>query len=123
LLDTPPSALGTARAWRSSEEAVVIKVTRLNNHLVAINPDHIGWADATPDTTLCLIGGEKIIIRESLDELIASVVEFRRRVRMTEPCTDPLGSLEGDPPRVSSIPAGQRHSDRPPPSLRPRGGY
>jgi flagellar protein FlbD len=101
----------------------VIKVTRLNNHLVAINPDHIGWADATPDTTLCLIGGEKIIIRETLDELIATVVEYRRRVRMTEPSTDRLGTLEGDPPRVPSVPAAQRGSDRPPASLRLRGGY
>jgi flagellar protein FlbD len=100
----------------------VIKVTRLNNHLVAINPDHIGWADATPDTTLCLIGGEKIIIRETLDELIATVVDFRRRVRMTEPIANPLGPPEGDPPRISSVPA-QRNSDRPPSSLRQRGGY
>lgn len=100
----------------------MIKVTRLNNHLVAINPDHIGWADATPDTTLFLIGGEKIIIRESLDELIAAVTEFRRKVRMVEPVADPLGALEGDPPRVSSIPSAARGSDRPPASLRPRGG-
>jgi flagellar protein FlbD len=100
----------------------VIKLTRLNNHLVVINPDHIGWADATPDTTLCLIGGEKIIVRETLDELIASVVQFRRRVRMTEPCSDPLGVLEGDPPRVASVPAARKASEAPPGSMRPRGG-
>ncbi|HZU84539.1 MAG TPA: flagellar FlbD family protein [Polyangiaceae bacterium] len=99
----------------------MIKLTRLNNHIVAINPDHIGWADTTPDTTLCLIGGEKIIVRETLDELIAQVVEFRRRVRMTEPCTDRLGTLEGDPPRVASVPAARRVSD-PPGSIRLRGG-
>jgi flagellar protein FlbD len=99
----------------------VIKLTRLNNHVVAINPDHIGWADATPDTTLCLIGGEKIIVRETLDELIAQVVEFRRRVRMIEPGTDRLGTLEGDPPRVGSVPAARRMS-APPGSVRIRGG-
>lgn len=105
------------------DSRLVIKVTRLNNHLVAINPDHIGWADATPDTTLCLIGGDKIIIRESLDELIALVIDYRRRTRMTEPVADPLGAIEGDPPRVSSAPAARRNSERPPSSLRPRGGY
>jgi flagellar protein FlbD len=99
----------------------VIKLTRLNNHLVAINPDHIGWADATPDTTLFLIGGEKIIVRETIDELLESVVEFRRRIRMIEPCADPLGSLDGDPPRVAATPAVRRHSD-PPGSVRTRGG-
>ena len=98
----------------------MIKLTRLNNHVVAINPDHIGWADATPDTTLCLIGGEKIIIRETIEELIAQVVEFRRRVRMSEPCAHPLGVLEGDPPRFTSSPAARRLSD-PPGSIRLRG--
>jgi flagellar protein FlbD len=97
----------------------VIKLTRLNNHIVAINPDHIGWADATPDTTLFMIGGEKIIVRETLDELIAQIVEFRRRVRMTEPSGDRLGTLEGDPPRFTSVPAARRASD-PPGSIRAR---
>ena len=105
----------------------MIKLTRLNNHVVAINPDHIGWVDATPDTTLFLIGGEKIIVRETLDELIATVVEYRRQVRMTEPCADPLGVLEGDPPRVTTIPLARRASERPgsmrpTASTRPRGG-
>jgi flagellar protein FlbD len=100
---------------------LLIKLTRLNNQIVAINPDHIGWADATPDTTLFLIGGEKIIVRETLDELIAQVVEFRRRVRMTEPAVDRLGTLEGDPPRIGSVPAARRVSN-PPGSIRLRGG-
>ena len=67
------------------------------------------------------IGGEKIIVRETLDELIAQVVEFRKRVRMTEPCIDRLGTLEGDPPRIGSVPAARRVSD-PPGSIRLRGG-
>jgi flagellar protein FlbD len=106
----------------------VIKLTRLNNHLVAINPDHIGWADATPDTTLVLIGGEKILVRETLEELIEQIVEYRRRVRMVEPCADPLGVIEGDPPRIGELPMARRTSippsrvSRPPPSWRNRGG-
>jgi flagellar protein FlbD len=106
----------------------VIKLTRLNNHLVAINPDHISCAEAMPDTTLFLIGGEKIIVRETLDQLIEEVVEFRRRIRMTEPGPEPLGVLEGDPPRIGSIiPAARRMSDPPgsiraPGSMRVRGG-
>jgi len=90
----------------------VIKVTRLNNHLVAINPDHIGWVDATPDTTLFLIGGEKIIIRETLDELIEYVVEFRRRIRWVASEQDALGPLLGDPPRVLP-PSERRATDQP----------
>ncbi len=99
----------------------MIKLTRLNNHVVAINPDHIGWVETTPDTTLFLIGGEKIIVRESLDALIALVVEFRRSVRAVEAGGHSLGASEGDPPRVGSIPAMRRLSEAPA-SIRVRGG-
>ena len=99
----------------------MIKLTRLNNHVVAINPDHIGWVETTPDTTLFLIAGEKIIVRESLDELIAQVVSFRQRVRAGELTPHLLGPVEGDPPRVPSIPAVRRPSDGPS-GARSRGG-
>ncbi|MEO8876155.1 MAG: flagellar FlbD family protein [Polyangiaceae bacterium] len=98
----------------------MLKLTRLNNNTVAINPDHIGWVDATPDTTLFLLNGEKIIVRESLDELIDAVIAYRRLVRMTEPGTTALGTYDGDPPRVLPI----RNSTMPPPrytSNHPRG--
>jgi flagellar protein FlbD len=98
----------------------VVKLTRLNNQLVAINPDHIGWVDETPDTTLCLIGGEKIIVRETLEELISLIIEFRRRIRSLDPGADRLG-IEGDPPRVGSVPAARRMSNAPG-SIRVRGG-
>jgi flagellar protein FlbD len=100
---------------------LVIKLTRLNNHIVAINPDHISWADATPDTTLFMISGEKFIVRETVDELIAQIVDFRQRIRMIEPIADRLGPIEGDPPRFTMAPAARRASD-PPGSIRSRGG-
>jgi flagellar protein FlbD len=76
----------------------VIKLTRLNQHIVAINPDHISWVDVSPDTTLCLIAGEKIIVRETLDELIERVVEYRRAVLSADPGAWPPGRPTGDPP-------------------------
>jgi flagellar protein FlbD len=82
----------------------MLKLTRLNNHVVAINPDHIGWADNNPDTTLFMISGEKIIVRESLDELIARVIEFRRSIRIGETSLEPFNARIGDPPGVSVHP-------------------
>lgn len=72
-----PLAGGVPIAWCSS----VIKLTRLNRQVVAINPDLILFVDIVPDTTICLAGGDKILVRESLDELIDRVIEFRRKVR------------------------------------------
>ncbi len=58
----------------------MIRLTRLNHQIVALNPDNILWAEATPDTTLCLVGGDKLMVRESLDELTARVIEYQQKV-------------------------------------------
>jgi flagellar protein FlbD len=94
----------------------MLKLTRLNNHTVAINPDHISWADTTPDTTLALIGGEKIIVRESLDDLIRLVIEFRQAIRGNPLEGERDLAFVGDPPRMT-VPPRRRESDAP-----PRGG-
>ena len=97
----------------------MITLTRLNNHLVVINPDHIRWAEASPDTTLFLLGGERILIRETIEQLIERVVEFRRLIRQGGDDRHVfLNSLEGDPPRVSSHPP--RHDSSRPASIRVR---
>jgi flagellar protein FlbD len=59
----------------------MIKLTRLNHQTVAINPDHIAWVEASPDTTLCLLNGDRLLVRETVDELIDLVVAFRQKVR------------------------------------------
>ncbi len=89
----------------------MIKLTRLNNNVVAINADCIAWADASPDTTLFLTGGEKIIVRESLDELIYLIVEFRRSIRIGDGSLDAFTMPTGDAARISVHP--QRTSGLP----------
>jgi len=59
----------------------VLKLTRLNRLPVAVNPDHISWIDIVPDTTICLISGDKLLVRETLDELIEQLIAFRRLIR------------------------------------------
>lgn len=58
----------------------MLKLTRLDNRIVAINPDHIAWVEATPDTTLCLLGDRMVIVRESVDEVIERFVAARARL-------------------------------------------
>lgn len=87
-------------AWALLDSEPMLKLTRLNHHVVAINPDHIGWAEASPDTTLSLLNGEKVIVRESLDELIDLVLRYRRAVRAQDPASVTFPTVEGDPPRA-----------------------
>ncbi len=58
----------------------MIFVTAINGATVAINSDLIEHADANPDTVITLTTGNKFVVRESLDELAARVVAFRRAV-------------------------------------------
>jgi len=58
----------------------MIQLTRLNNSPLAVNSDLIKFVEQAPDTVITLITGEKIVVRESAQDVLAKVVEFRRSV-------------------------------------------
>lgn len=58
----------------------MIWVTRLNGERFVINSDHIEIVEANPDTVITLTNGNKYVVKESIDEIIDEVVEFRRRI-------------------------------------------
>lgn len=55
----------------------MLQLTRLTGPHFALNPDLIERAEATPDTVVTLVNGSKYVVRESVDELIALVREYR----------------------------------------------
>jgi flagellar protein FlbD len=58
----------------------MIQLTRLNGIPIVLNSDLIKTAEASPDTMLTLINGEKIIVREPCDEVIELVLAYRARL-------------------------------------------
>jgi len=58
----------------------VIRLTRLNSQQITVNSDLIKFIESNPDTVITLVSGEKILVHESADEVIARVIEFRRAV-------------------------------------------
>ena len=56
----------------------MIRLTRLNNQRLAINSDLIKWVESAPDSVITLISGEKVIVKESVEQIIAEIVAFRR---------------------------------------------
>lgn len=58
----------------------MIQLTRLNNHPLAVNSDLIKFVEQAPDTVITLVNGEKIVVRESAQEVLERVVQFRRSV-------------------------------------------
>ncbi len=59
----------------------MIRVTRLNDRAIVVNADLIEFVESTPDTIISLATGRKVMVRESLDEVLERVVEYRRRTR------------------------------------------
>ena len=58
----------------------MIKLTRLNNQPLVVNSDLIKSMENSPDTVLTLVTGDKIIVRESAEQVLERVIEFRRAV-------------------------------------------
>ncbi len=58
----------------------VIMLTRINGQTMSVNPDLIKWIEASPDTVITLLTGEKIVVLESTDDVIARIIAFRRAI-------------------------------------------
>jgi flagellar protein FlbD len=58
----------------------MIDLTRLNGKPMTLNSDLIKSAEASPDTMLTLINGEKLIVRESLSEVVDRTLAYRARL-------------------------------------------
>lgn len=69
-------SLGDYARWK----VTVIRLTRLNSHALTINSDLIKFIENAPDTVLTLTTGEKVVVRESTEEVLQRIVTFRRSV-------------------------------------------
>jgi flagellar protein FlbD len=61
----------------------MIRLTKLNGTPMVLNSDLIKTAEASPDTMLTLINGEKLIVREPIDELVEAILVYRARLLAT----------------------------------------
>ncbi len=104
----------------------MIRLTRLNRVPMVLNSDLIEHIDVTPDTVITLTTGQILRVRESAEEVIRRIVEFRRQV------FDPDGPLPGPADEVFAAESGPDPApllviDRPlgrtaEPGARPEGG-
>jgi flagellar protein FlbD len=58
----------------------MIKVTRLDGMEYFINPHQIESIEIRPDTTLVMLSGKHLIVREEVDEVLRRIEEYRRRL-------------------------------------------
>jgi len=72
----------------------MIELTRLNGAAMVLNSDLIKTAEASPDTMLTLINGEKLIVREEITDVVERVVAYRARLLATVARRAPSGELD-----------------------------
>ena len=58
----------------------MVKVTRLNGKEYYINPHQIESIELRPDTTLIMLSGKSVVVKEGIDDMIEKIVEYRRRI-------------------------------------------
>ena len=63
----------------------MITVTRLNGKPFVINAELIRSVESNPDTTITLINGDHVIVKESMEQVVALAVEYGRSLRRLLP--------------------------------------
>ncbi len=58
----------------------MVRVTRLNGTEYYINPHQIEYIEMNPDTTLVMLSGKKLVVRESYYDVFDRIVDYRKLI-------------------------------------------
>ena len=58
----------------------MIKLTKLNEIEFYLNCDLIETIEATPDSVISTTNGKKLVVRESIEEIIESVISYKNKI-------------------------------------------
>jgi len=72
----------------------MIKLEKLNGSLVVVNAELIESVESAPDTVINLATGNRFIVKNPVDEVIAKIVEYRLKVYAEKRCVNPLEGFE-----------------------------
>lgn len=60
----------------------MVILTKLNGQQFTLNEDLIETVEQTPDTVIAMTTGNKYVVKETPDEIITRVIEFRRKIHL-----------------------------------------
>jgi len=58
----------------------MVEVTRLDGKIYYVNPHQIEYMEANPDTTLIMLSGKRLVVREDHQTVFNRIVEYRRLI-------------------------------------------
>ena len=56
----------------------MVEVTRLDGKTYYVNPHQIEYIECNPDTTLTMLSGKKLVVREDYQTVFHRIVEYRK---------------------------------------------
>ena len=62
----------------------MIKLTRLNNSEILLNPDLIEHVELNTDTVITLTNGMCFVVKENAEQIVQRIIAFKRNL-----CQDP----------------------------------
>ena len=60
----------------------MIRVSRLDGTPLLVNIDQITWIEFNPDTVIALANGEKLLVRETPDDIVSRVLDYKRSLHL-----------------------------------------
>ena len=66
----------------------MIKLTRFGGETFILNADLIRYVEARPDTFITLTTGERLVVAESMDEVLRRAVAYQQAKHMIPPPGD-----------------------------------
>ncbi len=84
----------------------MIQLTRLNSTRLAVNSDLIKYVEEAPDTVITLLNGEKLVVRETTEQVIERVRDFRRSVLIAGSGVTSAAAEDSDAETACSRPEG-----------------
>ncbi len=58
----------------------MIKVKRLNDKEFIVNSELILYIEETPDTVITLTNGQKIVVQDSVDDIINKILNYKAKI-------------------------------------------
>ncbi len=80
-----PAANRLPTARRAGVRRIMIKLTRLGDEAFILNADLIQFVEARPDTFITLTTGERVVVAESVDEVLRRAIVYQQTKHLIPP--------------------------------------
>jgi flagellar protein FlbD len=72
----------------------MIRLTRLNHESFVVNLVSIQYIESTPDTLIAFNNGDRILVEETVDEILALSLAYHQRISRGELPNEAIGAKE-----------------------------